>query len=50
MCCQELKEGLYNNLEGWGGAGDGREVHEGEHVCIRTADSRWYLAENKKIL
>ena len=26
---RELKQGLYNNLEGWDGGGDGNEVQEG---------------------
>ena len=27
------------NLEGWGGAGDGREVQKGGDICIPMADS-----------
>ena len=31
ICCmlRELKQGLCNNLEGWDGEGDGKEVQEG---------------------
>ena len=29
ICLRELKQGLYDNLEGWDGEGDGREVQEG---------------------
>ena len=47
---RELKQGLCNNLEGWDGEGDGREVQEGRDICIPVADSCWYLAENSKIL
>ena len=36
---QELKKGFYNNLEGWNGEGDGREVQEGGDICIPKADS-----------
>ena len=31
---RELKKGLCNNLQGWDGEGDGREVQEGEDICI----------------
>ena len=47
---RELKQGLCNNLEGWDGDGDEREVGEGGDICIPMADSCWYLAENNKIL
>ena len=30
---------LCDNVEGWNGLGDGREVQEGEDVCIPMADS-----------
>ena len=36
---RELKQGLYTNLEGWDGEGDGKEVQKGEDVCIPMADS-----------
>ena len=29
VCLRELKQGLCNNLEGWDGEADGREVEEG---------------------
>ena len=47
---RELKQRLYNNLEGWNGEGDGREVQEGEDICIAMADSCWGLTENTKSL
>ena len=31
---RKLKQGLCNNLEGWDGEGDGREVQEGGDICI----------------
>ena len=31
---QETHTGLCINLEGWGGEGDGREVHKGGDICI----------------
>ena len=30
---------LRDNLEGWGGVGDGREAQEGADKCIPVADS-----------
>ena len=36
---QETQNGLCINLEGWNGAGDGREVQKGEGICILMADS-----------
>ena len=39
VCLRELKQGLCISLEGWDGEGDGREVQEGGHICIPTADS-----------
>ena len=30
---------LWDNLEGWDGIGDGREVHEGGDICVPMADS-----------
>ena len=35
---RKLKQGLYINLEGWGGEGDGREGQEGGDICIPMAD------------
>ena len=32
------KQGLCINLEGWDGEGEGREVQEGENMCIPMAD------------
>ena len=36
---RKLKQGLCINLEGWNGAGDGREVQKGGEICIPMADS-----------
>ena len=36
---RKLKQGLCINLEGWDGAGDGREAQKGGHICIPMADS-----------
>ena len=36
---RKLKQGLCINLEGWDGAGDGREVQKEGDMCIPTADS-----------
>ena len=39
VCLRKLKQGLSNNLEGWDGAGDGREAQKGADICIPMADS-----------
>ena len=44
---RKLKQGLCINLEGWDGAGDGREVQKGGTICIFMADSCLGLTENK---
>ena len=36
---RKLKQGLYINLAGWDGAGEGREVQKGGNICIPMADS-----------
>ena len=36
---QELKQGLCDNLEGWNGEGNGREMQERGVICIHMADS-----------
>ena len=36
---QKLKQGLYINLEGWDGEGDGRYVQKGGNICIPMAVS-----------
>ena len=36
---RELKQGLCDRLEGWGGEGDRREVQEGGDIRIPMADS-----------
>ena len=35
----KLKQGLCINLEGWDGAGDGREIQKAGGICIPMADS-----------
>ena len=35
----KLKQGLCINLEGWDGAGDGRELQKGGYIWIPMADS-----------
>ena len=47
---RELKQGLCDDLEGRGGAGDGREVQDGGDMGLPVADSRWCVTENHKIL
>ena len=47
---RELKQWLCNNLEGWDGEGDGKEIQGGGDICIPMADSCWCLTENNKIL
>ena len=47
---RKLKEGLYINLEGWDGEGDGRVVQKEGDICIPMADSCSSLTENNKIL
>ena len=41
ICCmaQEIQTGLFINLEGWDGEGDGREFQKGGDICIPMADS-----------
>ena len=39
VCLRKLKQGLCINLDGWEREGDGREVQEGEDMCIPMADS-----------
>ena len=36
---RKLKQGLCINLEGWDGAGDGKEFHKGGDIQIPVADS-----------
>ena len=36
---RKLKQRLCFNLEGWDGAGDGREFHKGGDIWIPMADS-----------
>ena len=42
ICCMTqgtLKQGLCDNLEGWDGDGDRREVQKGGDICIPMAYS-----------
>ena len=36
---RKLQQGLCVNLEGWDGAGDGRELQKGGDICTPMADS-----------
>ena len=36
---RKLKQGLYTNLVGWDGEGNGKEVQKRGDVCIPMADS-----------
>ena len=36
---REIKQGLYDYLEGWNGEGDGREVQVGGDMGVPMADS-----------
>ena len=36
---RKLKQGLCINLEGWDGAGDGKEVQKEGDICIQMAGS-----------
>ena len=39
VCLRKLKQGLCINLEGWDGAGDGRELQKRGGIYIPLADS-----------
>ena len=41
---------LCDNTEGWDGEGGGREVQEGEDICIHVVSSRCCMAETTTIL
>ena len=48
---RELKLGLCDHLEGWGGVGwGGREVEEGGDICTPVADSCCCMAETNTML
>ena len=47
---RELKQGLCDNLAGWDGEGDGREVQEVGDIGVSMAGSYWCMTENHKIL
>ena len=47
---RKLKQGLCINLEGWNEERDGREVQQGEDICIPMADLCCCLTEKSKIL
>ena len=44
---RELKQGLCDNLEGWDGEADVKEVWEGGDMVVPIADSCWCWTENK---
>ena len=46
---QGTQTGTHDNLGGWDGEGDGREVRAGRDMGVPMADS-WCLTENNKIL
>ena len=39
-----------DDIDGWDGGGDGREVQEGGDICIHIADSLHYTAETNTTL
>ena len=43
LCKTEVSPMLCESLEGWGGVGGGREIQEGEGICIPMAGSCWYM-------
>ena len=47
---RELKLGLCNNLEGWGGVEGGREGQEGGDICVSMTDSCLCMPETNRIL
>ena len=47
---RELKQGLWDHLEGWDEERDGREVREGGDMGLTMADSCWCMTENHNIL
>ena len=47
---RELKQGLCDDLAGWDGEGNGREVREGRDMGVPMADSCWCMTENHEIL
>ena len=42
---RELKQVLYDKLEGWAGLRSGREVQQGGDICLLMADSCWCTGE-----
>ena len=40
----------FDDLEGWGGVGSGREVQEGGDICILMADSCYCMVETNTTL
>jgi len=47
---REFRQGFCDNLGGWDGEGNGREVQEGVDMGIPMANSCWCMTENHKIL
>ena len=52
VCCmsQGTQTGALQQVEGWGGEGDGRDVWEWGDMGVDMPDSYWYMTENHKIL
>ena len=42
-------ECLCDNPEGWDEVGDGREIQEGEDICIPMADACWCRTETNTL-
>ena len=40
---RELKQGFFDNLDGWDRTGDGKEVWERGDMGVPMADSFWYM-------
>ena len=45
VCLRDLQQGLCDNLEGWDGVGDGREVSEGGDMGAPMADSCFCMTD-----
>ena len=50
VCLRKLKQELCIKLEGWDGAGDGKQFLKRGDICIPMADSCSGLIENNKNL
>ena len=47
LCDSGNSQELCNNLEGWDGEGDGREVQRGGDICVPMADSMLMFGRNQ---